>query len=84
MLNDKLFALELHLVHESTVDKNQKAVVGILFQAVKKDTPQLQRISQIANIVANISNPTEFDGTLNLMQLMPIDLNRFFYYEGNY
>jgi carbonic anhydrase len=81
LINDKLFALELHFVHGSTVNREQKAVLGVLFQAVKKDTPNLSQISRIAGMIVNTSNP-EFDATLNLTFVMPSDRTRFYYYEG--
>jgi carbonic anhydrase len=82
LLNDRLYALEVHFVHTSIVDETQKAVLGVLFEAVSKPTPELEHISNIARMVANISNPSEFTDDLNLTSLLPTDPTRFYYYEG--
>lgn len=71
-IDDEIFPLELHLVHESQV--GMKAVVAVLFEFGEENTT----LNQILDL---LSKPNE-DNRINLLQLLPNSLD-YYHYLGS-
>lgn len=93
VLNDKRFALEMHLLHkndkycsyeEAANQKDGLLVISVLFKRAKdiKFSPIFNIVDRLED-VTDFGNETRFDEGFSLASLFPIKKNKYFTYQGS-